>query len=65
MESTDGAERITYTLETADEARNSEAFRILKIITEVLGTNSANTNTFLVEVNEEGMKLHKIVAETR
>ena len=63
MESTDGAERITYTLETADEARNGEAFRTLKIITEVLGTSTANTNTFLVEVNEEGMKLHKVVAE--
>lgn len=63
MESTDGAERITYTLETADEARNGETFRTLKIITEVLGTSTANTNTFLVEVNEEGMKLHKVVAE--
>lgn len=63
MESTDGAERITYTLETPDEERNGEQFRTLKIITEVLGTTSANTNTFLVEVNEEGMKLHKIVAE--
>lgn len=63
MESTDGAERITYTLETADETLNGEAFRTLKIITEVLGTSTANTNTFLVEVNEEGMKLHKVVAE--
>ena len=63
MESTDGAERITYTLETPDEALNGEAFRTLKIITEVLGTSTANTNTFLVEVNEEGMKLHKVVAE--
>ncbi|RKU27457.1 hypothetical protein C6499_11725 [Candidatus Poribacteria bacterium] len=63
MESTDGAERITYTLETPDEERNGEQFRTLKIITEVLGTSAANTNTFLVEVNEEGMKLHKIVAE--
>ena len=58
MESTDGAERITYTLETADEALNGEAFRTLKIITEVLGTSSTNTNTFLIEVNEEGMKVH-------
>ena len=63
MESTDGAERITYTLETPDEEHNSEQFRTLKIITEVLGTTSANTNTFLVEVNEEGLKLHKVVAE--
>ena len=63
LESTDGAERITYTLETPEEELSAEQFRTLKIITEVLGTRSMNTNTFLVEVDEEGMKLHKVVAE--
>jgi hypothetical protein len=63
LESTDGTERITYTLETPDEALSGEAFRTLKLITEVLGTSSANTNTLLVEIGEEGLKLHKIVAE--
>ena len=64
LESTDGAERITYTLETSEEENlNGEQFRTLKIVTEVLGTSSANTNTFLIEVDEEGMKLHKVVAE--
>ena len=63
LESTDGAERITYTLETSEEDLSGEQFRTLKIITEVLGTSSANTSTFLVEVDEEGMKLHKVVAE--
>ena len=63
LESTDGAERITYTLETPEEERSGEQFRTLKIITEVLGTSSVHTNTFLIEVHEEGMKLHKAVAE--
>ena len=63
LESTDGAERITYTLETPEEDLSSEQFRTLKIITEVLGTSAANTNTFLIEVDAEGMKLHKVVAE--
>ena len=64
LESTDDAERITYTLETPEEEDlNSEQFRTLKIVTEVLGTSSANTNTFLVEVDAEGIKLHKVVAE--
>lgn len=63
LESTDGAERITYTLETPDEEHNGEAFRTLKLVTEVLGTSSANTNTLLVEIDEEGLKLHKVVAE--
>ena len=63
LESTDGAERITYTLETPEEELSGEQFSTLKIITEVLGTSSVNTNTFLIEVDEEGVKLHKIVAE--
>jgi len=63
LESTDGAERITYTLETPEEEDSGEQFRTLKIITEVLGTSAINTNTFLVEVDEEGLKLHKVVAE--
>ena len=38
LESTDGAERITYTLETPEEENlNGEQFRTLKIVTEVLG----------------------------
>ncbi len=63
LESIDGAERITYTLEAPVEDSKGEQFRTLKIITEVLGTSSVNTNTFLIEVNTEGMKLHNIVAE--
>ena len=63
LESQDGAERATYTLEAADEDLGDGQFRTLKIATEVLGTDAIDTNTFLVEVGEEGMKLHKIVAE--
>lgn len=63
LESTDGAERITYTIEAADEPFNGKQVRILKIITEVLGTSTIRTSTFLIQVDEAGMKLHKIVAE--
>ena len=63
LESTDGAERITYTLETPEEELTTEGFRTLKIITGVLGTSTTNTSTFLVEVGEEGMKLHRIFTE--
>ena len=63
LESQDGAERATYTLETPDEEVSSEKFRTLKIVTEALGTTSRDTNTFLVEIGEDGMKLHKLVAE--
>ncbi len=63
LESQDGAERATYTLETPDEDVSSEKFRTLKIVTEALGTTSMETNTFLIEIDTEGIKLHKLVAE--
>ena len=62
LESEDGAERSTYTIETTDERFNGEQLRILEITTEVLGTSAVRTSTFLVQV-EEGIKLHRIVAE--
>ena len=63
LESTDGAERITYKIIATDEPVNDAQVRILDITTEVLGTSAVRTSTFLVEVGEEGMKLHRIVAE--
>ena len=63
LESTDGTERTTYTIEATDESVNDEQTRILEIATETLGTSTVRTSTFLVEVGEEGMKLHRIVAE--
>lgn len=63
LESKDGAERTTYTIEASEENVNGEPTRIVKIKTEVLDTDTVKTNTFLVQVDEEGMKLHRIVAE--
>ena len=63
LESEDGAERVTYAIEAADEPVDGEEVRILKLTTEVLGTSTINTNTFLIQVAEKGMKLHRIVAE--
>ena len=63
LKSTDGAERTTYTIEATDESFNGTQARILEITTEVLGTTAVSTSTFLVEVAEEGLKLHRIVAE--
>ena len=63
LESEDGAERSTYTIETTDERFNGEQLRILEITSEVLGTTAVKTSTFLVQIEEEGMKLHRIVAE--
>ena len=63
LESEDGAERVTYTIEATDERFDGEEVRILKLTTEVLGTSTVNANTFHVQVAENGMKLHRIVAD--
>ena len=63
LESQDGAERVTYALALADEGTNNEQFRTLTLTTEVLGTDAVNTSTFLVEIAEAGMNLHKVAAE--
>ena len=61
MESEDGAERITYAIGTTDERFNGEQGRILRMTTAVLGTSTANTSTFFMQVDEKGIKLHRIV----
>ena len=63
LESTDGSERSTYKIEATDELFNGEQVSILEITTEVLGTSTVRTSTFLFQIGEKGMKLHKIVAE--
>jgi hypothetical protein len=62
LESEDGTERITYAIGTTDERFNGKQGRILRITTAVLGTSSANTSTFFLQVDEEGIKLHRINA---
>ena len=63
LESTDGAERITYKIIATDEPVNDAEVRILDITTEVLGTSAVRTSTFLIEVGEEGLQLHTVVSE--
>ena len=59
LESQDGTERSTYTVEATGEKQ----VRLLKMRTETLGTDVASTNRAFVEVAEDGLKLHKIVSE--
>ena len=63
LDSEDGTERITYAIGTTDEHFNGEQGRILRITTAVLGTTAANTSTFFMQVDEEGIKIHRIVTE--
>ncbi len=60
LENEDRTERITYAIGAAEEQFNGKQGRILRLTTAVLGTSSANTSTFLMQVDEEGIKLHRI-----
>lgn len=61
LESEDGAERITYAIGTTNELFNGEQGRTLRITTATLGTTTANTSTFFIQVDEDGIKIHRIV----
>ncbi len=61
LESEDGTQRITYAIGKTDERFNGKQGRILSVTTAVLGTTAANTSTFLMQVDEEGIKIHRIV----
>lgn len=63
LESTDGAERSTYTVETTDEPVNGEQARVLEINTEVLGTSTIRTSAFLLQIDEEGIIVHSVTTD--
>ncbi|MXY27385.1 hypothetical protein F4Y59_04370 [Candidatus Poribacteria bacterium] len=61
LESEDGTERITYAIGTTREQFNGESVRTLRITNTVLGTSKANTSTFFIQTDEEGIKIHRIL----
>ena len=63
LESQDGTERQTYTLEAPEEdfTENPDVM-VLKITSDTLGIDETTT-VFFVERDGEGIKLHKLVAE--
>lgn len=63
LETSDGTERITYTIETSEERFNGEEITLLKRVAETLGTDETTGEVYFVHFDEVGIKLHKIVAE--
>ncbi len=62
LESIDGEERSTYTLETSETADGEERI-LLKIRTEELSTGEAETDHYFLTVDSEAIKLHRIILE--
>ncbi|MDE0466200.1 MAG: dockerin type I domain-containing protein [Candidatus Poribacteria bacterium] len=62
LESSDGIERSTYTLE-GSETTDGEARILLKIKTEEISTGEAETDHYFLTVDSDTIKLHSIILE--
>ena len=64
LESEDGAERTTYTLE-GPERLEGQTYTLLKVSTEELSTGEIDTDTYFVTVGAEAIELHKTIFELK
>ena len=62
LESSDGIERSTYTLE-GSETDDGEARILLKIKTEEISTGAAETDHYFLTVDRDTIQLHRIILE--
>ena len=63
LESEDGTERVTYTIEATEERFNGRDTFVLKRTAETLGADESTGEVYFVHFDPVGIKLHKIVAE--
>ena len=63
LETEDGTERITYTVEAAEERFEDKEIILLKRKAETSGTDETTGEVYFVHLDDDGVKLHKVVAE--
>ena len=63
LQSEDGTELITHTVEASEESINGMPLVLLKITNETIGTDVKTAQKLFVDVDEEGIHLYKFVAE--
>ena len=63
LETEDGTERITYTVEAAEERFEDKEITLLKRKAETSGTDETTGEVYFVYLDDDGVKLHKVVAE--
>ncbi|MDE0322310.1 MAG: hypothetical protein OXN27_00180 [Candidatus Poribacteria bacterium] len=63
LETEDGTERITYTVEAAEERFEDKEITLLKRKAETSGTDETTGEVYFVHLDDDGVKLHKVVAE--
>ncbi|RKU24810.1 hypothetical protein C6499_16425 [Candidatus Poribacteria bacterium] len=63
LETADGTERVTYTIEAAEERIDGREIARFKRTAETVGTDETTGETYFVHFDDDGVKLHKVVAE--
>lgn len=63
LEIADGTERVTYTIEGSEERIDGREIALFKRTAETVGADETTGETYFVHFDDEGVKLHKVVAE--
>lgn len=63
LETEDGTERVTYTIEASEERIEGKEIARFKRTVETVGADETTGETYFVHFDDEGVKLHKVVAE--
>ena len=63
LETADGTERVTYTIEASEERIDGKEIAHFKKTAETAGANETTGEVYFVHFDEDGVKLHKVVAE--
>ena len=63
LETEDGTERMTYTVEATEERFDGKEMVLLRRKAETLGTDDTTGEVFFLHLDETGAKLYKIIAE--
>ena len=63
LETADGTERMTYTIEASEERIDDNEIALFKRTAETVSTDETTGETLFVHFDDDGVKLHKVVAE--
>lgn len=63
LETADGTERVTYTIEASEERIDGKEIAHFKRTAETAGAEETTGEVYFVHFDEDGVKLHKVVAE--
>ncbi len=63
LETADGTERVTYTIEASEERIDGQEIALFKRTAETAGAEETTGEVYFVHFDEDGVKLHKVVAE--